>query len=112
MSNRGIQLVIVSKNDEQVALDAIDKHPEMVLRRDDFAGWRINWNDKAENIVSLAGELDLGLASAVFLDDNPAERERIRGAFPDVLVPEWPSDPAMYVSSLRALGCFDSVALS
>ena len=112
MSNRGIQLAIVSKNDEQVALDAIDKHPEMVLRRDDFAGWRINWNDKAENIVSLAGELGLGLASAVFIDDNPAERERTRGAFPDVLVPEWPSDPAMYVSSLRALGCFDSVAIS
>ena len=112
MSNRGIQLAIVSKNDEQVALDAIDKHPEMVLRRDDFAGWRINWNDKAENIVSLAGELGLGLASAVFIDDNPAERERTRGAFPDVLVPEWPSDPAMYVSSLRALDCFDSVAIS
>ena len=52
------------------------------------------------------------MASAVFIDDNPAERERARGAFPDVLVPEWPSDPAMYVSSLRALDCFDSVALS
>ena len=112
MSNRGIQLAIVSRNDEQVALDAIDKHPEMVLRRDDFAGWRINWNDKAENIVSLSAELGLGFASGVFIDDNPAERERTRGAFPDVLVPEWPSDPAMYVSSLRALDCFDSVALS
>ena len=112
MSNRGVQLVIVSKNDEHVALEAIDKHPEMVLSRDDFAGWRINWNDKAQNIVSLSGELGLGLASAVFIDDNPAERERARGAFPDVLVPEWPLDPALYVSSLRALDCFDSVAIS
>jgi FkbH-like protein len=109
---RGIQLAIVSKNDEQVALEVIDEHPEMLLRRDNFAGWRINWNDKAENIVSLVEELNLGLSSVVFIDDNPAERERARGALPDVLVPEWPSAPDFYVSSLRALDCFDAVAIS
>jgi len=112
LSTRGIQLAVVSKNDEQVALETIDKHPEMLLRRDNFAGWRVNWNDKAENIVSLVEELNLGLSSVVFIDDNPAERDRVRGALPDVLVPEWPSDPALYVSSLRALDCFDAVAIS
>jgi FkbH-like protein len=112
LSSRGIQLAIVSKNDEQVALDAIDKHPEMILRRDNFAAWRINWNDKAKNIISLVEELNLSINSVVFIDDNPAERERARGAFPDVLVPEWPSDAAMYVSSLRALDCFDSLTIS
>ena len=55
LTRRGIQLAIVSKNDESTALEAIDRHPEMQLRRDDFAGWRINWNDKAENIVELLG---------------------------------------------------------
>ena len=45
--NRGVQLAISSKNDEEVALQAIDNHPEMVLTKEDIIGWRINWNDKA-----------------------------------------------------------------
>ena len=50
LSRRGVLLAIVSKNDEAIALEAIDKHPEMVLRREDFVAWRINWNDKAANL--------------------------------------------------------------
>lgn len=112
LSRRGIQLAIVSKNDESVALEALDLHTEMQLRRDDFSGWRINWADKAKNISELLNELNLGLDSVVFVDDNPAERERVRGAFPQVLVPEWPSDPTLFVSALRALNCFDSPSFS
>jgi len=112
LSRRGIQLAIVSKNDESVALEAIDQHSEMVLRRNDFAGWRINWNDKAENIASLVEELNLGLDAVVFIDDNISERERVRGAFPQILVPEWPVDPAAYTSALLELDCFDTAALS
>ncbi len=112
LSNRGIQLAIVSKNDEPVALEAIDCHSAMILQRDHFAGWRINWHDKAANITALAEELNLGLESVVFIDDNPAERERVRGALPEVLVPEWPVDPTAYVGALRALDCFDTAALS
>lgn len=110
--NRGIILGIVSKNDEAVALDAISQHPEMVLKRNDFAGIRVNWDDKAANIVSLMKELNLGLDSAVFIDDNPAERDRIRKALPDVLVPEWPENPMLYTRSLLALDCFDSIFIA
>jgi FkbH-like protein len=112
LSQRGVQIAIVSKNDESVALEAIDQHGEMVLRRDSFAGWRINWQDKAENIASLVDELNLGLDSVVFIDDNPAERDRVRSALPQVLVPEWPVDPTAYAAALRALDCFDTAALS
>ncbi len=108
LSNRGVQLAIASKNDEAVALEAIDCHPEMVLRRTDFAGWRINWGDKAQNVLSLVEEINLGLSSVVFIDDNPVERERIRAALPDVLVPEWPADPQIYLKALRSLDCFDT----
>ena len=107
LTNRGVILGIVSKNDENVALDAIEKHPEMVLRKKDFAGYRINWNDKAKNIVDLTAELRLGLQSVVFLDDNPVERARVREMLPEVLVPEWPTDPMMYASALQSLRCFD-----
>ena len=112
LTARGIVLAIVSKNTEAVALEAIDRHPEMVLRRNDFAGWAINWNDKAQNLVELTRELNLGLESVVFIDDNPAERARVREALPQVLVPEWPTDKLMCEQALTELTCFDTLTLT
>lgn len=112
LSRRGIVLAIASKNDEAVAMEAIRSHPEMVLREGDFAAWRINWRDKASNIVEIAEELNLGLQHTVFLDDNPMERGRVRETLPDVLVPEWPTDPRGYVAALQALDCFDAPAIT
>ncbi len=112
LGNRGVQIGIVSKNDEQVALEAIDRHPEMQLRRTDLAGWRINWNDKAQNLVELVEELNLGLDAVIFIDDNPAERGRIREALPAVLVPDWPDDPCLYATKLLSLPWFDTAAVS
>ena len=112
LTRRGIVLGIVSKNEQSVALEAIESHPEMALRRADFVGFRINWMDKARNIADLAAELNLGLQSVVFLDDNPVERARVREALPEVLVPEWPADPLLYPSALASLRCFDAPALS
>ena len=112
LTRRGIQLAVVSKNDEATALEAIDRHPEMQLRRADLAGWRINWRDKAQNIVELLGDLKLGAESAVFIDDSAIERGRVREALPGVLVPEWPEDPARYRETLNALRCFDTPFLT
>ncbi len=112
LSNCGILLGIVSKNEEEIALEAINKHPEMVLKLDDFAGWKINWGDKAQNIIDLVSNLNLGIQSVVFIDDNPAERERVRDALPEVLVPEWPENKMLYKSTLFSLRCFDTPSLS
>lgn len=112
LKSRGILLAIVSKNDEAVALEAINRHPEMVLKLDDFAGWRINWEDKAQNIVDLVEELNLGLQSVVFIDDSPVERARVRETLPEVLVPEWPEDKMLYKSALLDLNCFDTPSIS
>jgi FkbH-like protein len=84
----------------------------MILRKDDFIGWRINWQDKALNMASLLDELRLGSGSVVFIDDNAAERDRVAKAFPEMLTPEWPVDPTGYVRALRKLNCFNSAALS
>jgi len=62
LSNKGIQLAIVSKNDETVALEVIQKHDSMILRKNNFSGWKINWNDKASNIKALLDELNLGFS--------------------------------------------------
>src|SRR5262249_53417094 len=80
LKNRGILLAVVSKNEESIALEAIRNHPEMVIKERDLVGWRINWNDKAANIADLVRELNIGLDSVVFVDDNPVERARVREA--------------------------------
>lgn len=112
LTNRGIVLGIVSKNEETIAMEAIEQHPEMALSLEDFAAWKINWQDKALNVFELVSELNLGLAATVFIDDNHAERARVRDALPDVLVPEWPKDEMLYVQALSNLNCFDTPMIS
>ncbi len=112
MKNRGILLAIVSKNEEQVALGAIRKHPEMVLKLEDFAGWRINWQDKVQNVLDLMTELNLGPQSTVFIDDNPVERARVKESLPEIFVPDWPKDPMLYPAALLSLRCFEMPSLS
>ena len=112
LKTRGTLLGVVSKNEENTALEALRLHPEMALRPDDFAGWRINWQDKAQSIVDLAAELNLGLQSVVFLDDNPVERARVREALPEVLVPELPANPMEFKAALQQLRCFDTPVIS
>ena len=112
MKNRGVLLAIASKNEEQTALEAIRRHPEMVLTLEDFAGWRINWRDKVQNILELMTELNLGPQSVVFIDDNPVERARVKESLPEVLVPDWPEDPLFYPATLLSLRCFEMPSLS
>jgi len=112
LKSRGVLLALSSKNDEKTALKAIGSHPEMVLRTKDFSAIKINWKDKAENIISIAKELGLGLQSVVFIDDNPFERARVREALPEAEVPEWPEDKMLYRSALFELRYFDSIHMS
>lgn len=112
LRKRGVLLAVCSKNEAKTAWEMIDQHPEMVLRRSDFANARINWNDKAENISEMLRELNLLPESAVFLDDHPAERERIRQAFPHMLVPDLPADVAEYPAFIADLDCFETVSIT
>lgn len=93
LSKSGVILTICSKNNEQDVLDAWEKNPFLVLKKEHFATYRINWTDKATNIKELAEELNIGLDSFVFVDDNPTERELIKQVLPMVSVPEFPSQP-------------------
>lgn len=93
LSKTGVILTICSKNNEQDVEELWKRNPFMVLRQEHFSAWRINWNDKASNIQDLAKELNIGLDSMVFLDDNPAERLLVSQALPMVTVPEFPSKP-------------------
>ncbi len=112
LRERGIVLAVSSKNTDEVARAAFRRHPDMLLRESHIAVFQANWNDKATNIAAIARELALGADALVFLDDNPAERSRVREALPGVAVPELPGDPALYARTLAAAGYFESVTFS
>jgi FkbH-like protein len=112
LTRRGVAVAVVSKNDEATALEAMRSHPEMIVKPEMLAAHRINWRDKAQNIAEIAAELNLGLQSVVFIDDNPVERGRVGEALPEVLVPDWPRDPTHYPRALEALRCFDTPHVS
>lgn len=96
----GAVLGIVSKNNEEDAMEVIRRHPHMVLREEDFAIRRINWNSKHENIRDIAQALNLGLDSMVFWDDSPAERELIKQILPQVETPDFPDRPEELAAAL------------
>ena len=112
LSRRGVILAVASKNDEANALEPFEKHPEMVLRRDDIAAFRADWNDKAGNIRAIAQDLNIGIDSLVFLDDNPFERTLVRETLPMVAVPEVPDDPALVPRVLADAGYFEGIAIT
>ena len=112
LRERGIILAVCSKNDMSIADDAFRNHPEMVLKRSDITAFVANWADKAENLSLIAEQLNIGLDSLVFVDDNPAERARVRESLPMVAVPELPADPAHYVRCIADAGYFEAIAFT
>ncbi len=112
LKERGIILAVCSKNDEHNALEPFEKHPDMVLRREDISIFVANWDNKASNMQRIAKELNIGLDSLVFFDDNPAERRIVRQFMPMVAVPEVPENPANYVRCLSDAGYFEATSFS
>jgi FkbH-like protein len=112
LKRRGIVLAICSKNDETIAKQPFQEHPDMTLRLDDIAVFVANWENKVDNIRRIQETLNIGFDSLVFLDDNPFERNLIRELLPQVAVPELPEDPALYVSYLRSLNLFETASFS
>lgn len=101
----GMLLVMASKNNEQDVLDTFEAHPEMPLQLEHFAGWRLNWDSKPENLAGLAEELDLGLDSFIFIDDNPKECAEVENGAPEVLplaLPKNISDTADFLAHVWA----------
>jgi FkbH-like protein len=107
LTHRGILLAVCSKNDHDKAIEPFEKHPEMVLRMKDIVSFKANWQPKSENIRQIAGELNLGLDSLVFIDDNPAEIEIVRQFVPEVETVLLSEDPSEYVGALQDTRYFE-----
>ena len=101
IARRGVILAVASKNNLADAMQIIDEHPDMLIRGDQFAAIRIDWASKVDNLIGMADELNLGLDSFIFVDDNPAECDAVRRALPEVQVIELPADPSTYADLIR-----------
>lgn len=100
LQRRGVILAICSKNDTENAKEGFS-HPDSVLKVEDFSAFKANWNPKPENIREIAAELNIGLDSVVFVDDNPAERALVAEQVPEVAVPEVGSDVSRFAEVLE-----------
>lgn len=91
MKEQGVMIAVLSKNNSE-DVEPVFSHPDMVLQHEDFVAEIINWERKTVNIRQLAKDLNIGLDSFLFLDDNPAERERMKVECPEVTVIDFPKD--------------------
>jgi FkbH-like protein len=107
LKERGVLLAVCSKNDYARAIEPFEKHPEMVLRSGDFVSFKANWKPKSDNLHQMAKELQLGLDSFVFVDDNPAEIDIVRQFAPTVATILLDGDPANYVGQLQDCRWFE-----
>ena len=103
LQRSGVMLAICSKNNMADVEDVWKQRTDMLLRKSDFVAMRINWQDKASNLRELAQELNIGLDSFVFVDDNPIERELIKQHLPMVSVPDFPEHPYQLPNLYRTL---------
>ena len=111
LRDRGVLLSVSSKNDFQNAREGFN-HPHTVLKYEDFAAFQANWEPKSENIKAIATQINIGIDSLVFLDDNPSERELVKQQVPEVTVPDVGDDIAKYAAMLDRSGLFEPVSIS
>ena len=105
--NQGIILAINSKNNFDDAIKVIRDHPDMILREKNFASIQINWNDKAQNMNEISTEINIGLDSMVFFDDDKLNQERIKQEFPEILTIDMSNEPSYFVPILKEINDFN-----
>lgn len=106
LHKRGIILAINSKNNPEDVLDVLKNHPNMILKEEHFASVKINWKDKVQNMKEIASDLNIGLDSMVFFDDDPVNREYVRSSLPQVLTVELSQDQSEYAQILMSMNDF------
>ena len=108
----GFLLALNSRNNEADIRTVFDRHPGMILKFDDFTAVRVNWNDKAANLAAIAEELNLGIESLVFVDDNPFELERAKSAHPRITCLQAPRETWNLPAMLPTTASLDRLSLT
>jgi FkbH-like protein len=112
LQRRGVLLGLCSKNNPADVDEVLASHPHMVLRDEHFIAKRVNWDDKATNLASIAKDLNIGLESIVFVDDSSFECEAVRNQLPTVQTLQVPAKLFEYpglVRRIKELFALDSI---
>ena len=110
LKQRGVILAVCSKNDFQNAKEGF-KHPDSVLKFDDFTSFKSNWDPKHQNILDIAKEVNIGVDSLVFIDDNPVERDLVSSQVPSASVPNVGNDVIHFIDHIDRNGYFEPISL-
>ncbi|MFZ5988789.1 MAG: HAD-IIIC family phosphatase [Bacillota bacterium] len=105
--NEGMLLTLCSKNNEEDVWEVFENNPDMLLKKEHFVNWKINWNAKSQNIKEMAYELNLGEDSFIFIDDNFAECSEVMTNCPKVLSLHLPDDFMQIPAYLKHVWAFD-----
>ena len=105
-------LCLASKNEEADAMAVFDEREDSMIKREHLVAWRINWMPKSQNIREMAEELNLGMDSFIFIDDNPVECAEVRAGCPEVLVVQFPDDPEDIDKLTNHLWAFDNLTVT
>ena len=106
LSSEGTLLALVSKNNESEVWNMFEKHNSMVLKKKDIVSFKLDWNEKFYNIKKISNEINIGLDSLVFWDDNPIERDKVKNMLPEVCTIDVPPDVFQWPKYLEKLDCF------
>lgn len=110
--HRGVILAVNSKNNYEDAMEVIENHNYMVLRKQDFAAFKINWQDKVSNMKELAEELNIGLDSMVFIDDDRMNCEMMETNLPMVKTIHLNGNPVTYADEIKRLTDFNTLSFT
>ena len=110
LKQKGVILAVCSKNDFQNAKEGF-KHPDSVLKFDDFTSFKSNWDPKHQNILDIAKEVNIGVDSLVFIDDNPVERDLVSSQVPSASVPNIGNDVINFIDHIDRNGYFEPISL-
>ena len=112
LSRNGTLLAISSKNNDKDVERVFKKHSSMILKHKDIVSFKVNWKEKYLNIQEISQDLNIGLESVVFWDDNPLERQKIKNNLKDVTVIEPSKDPSNWQKELESLSIFDKLTIT
>jgi len=110
LKQRGIVLAVCSKNDFKNAKEGFE-HPDSILKFDDFTSFKANWSPKNQNIIEIAKEINIGIDSLVFIDDNPVERDIVFSQLPSVAVPDVGENVLNFIEHIDRNGYFEPISL-
>jgi|GEM_PF-794143 len=112
MYHQGMLLTLCSKNNEADVWDVFEKNPHMLLKKEHFVHWKINWNPKSSNLKELAHELNVGIDSFIYIDDNPVECSEVLTNCPEALTLNLPAEPAHIPNFLKHIWAFDKIVVT